>query len=216
MTTMKFLEPRIDPIALSASEAQEMLARIVRHFAGRGAAQPSLRIVSGNRRSCANNLRVSIHQRGLDVPTLVHEAAHALDPRWSKPRPLIPERRKGRYAVSAQGMLVQVPVWRRKAIRWHDRGHVRRMARIWRWLVREGLEAALLAVAGKAATAERRQARAACPPPLPDRIARREAQVARLLRRLRGLETRLRTARRSLAALRRAQAKAMFHVQHSP
>lgn len=168
--------PDLQALVLSRDEAREMVRRAMRWVGGRGAFQPTVAFTSGRRLSRAGSGLVTLNADHLSALLVAHECGHELDVR------------------------ARHPLGRRI---WHGKRHRRIVDRLARWMRREGLESVIARVARRAETVARREARAACPPSLDDRIARRVEQCARLERRIRSLTTRLRTARRSLVALER-------------
>jgi len=101
----------------------------------------------------------------------------------------------------------------RRGPRCHNKAHRRVVDRFCAWILEQGWtegslahEVALEGIQRKAQALEDRRS-AAEPPPIDDRIARRQVQVKRLETRIKALGTRLKTALRSLSALRRVKAK---------
>jgi hypothetical protein len=175
-------------MGLSKWEAEEGIKRLCRHFR---IALPRLNLREAHRESGRANAYMLTMSIAGGWRLLAHELAHT----WHSQRC----HRETRLALVRGEETVTVP--------WHGKDHRRLVDRILRYVERQGWHRGGLA---EAAAYRERQARdgkaermAACPSPLESRIAHREEQVARLTRKIKALETRRRTAMRSLAALRR-------------
>lgn len=175
--------PVLHKSSMKVAEAEEALRRWCKHF---NVEPVKLLVTSGNRYSKAWWNRIQLNMDWANWLTLAHEFAHT----WCR----VQQTGRGQRA--------------------HGKEHAERVDILCRWIEREGWhtgnlahEMALKEDAKRARGYERAASR---PPPPSDRqlkILRRRAQVARLERKVKALTTRLRTAKRSLAALERAEAK---------
>ena len=184
---------------MGAAEAELGIRRIAAHFGlslrgthnnkGFRLGEPvSIRFTSGNRRSRAGFYRIIINLDWADWLVIAHEVAHTY-----YVRRLAFETRSGRNA--------------------HGRRTAGIIDRFAAWIVEQGWHLGTLAheVAAeeesRAARHAVREREAAMPEPIDARISRRRAQVKRLEAKLKGTTTRLKKARRSLAALERSAAR---------
>jgi len=148
-----------------------------------------VRLTRGRRVSCAGKYSITINREYVSWLLIAHEVAHTY---WYIKHS--PTRRASRNA--------------------HGPAHAGITDRFCAWITDQGWHLGTLAhevALAEAATAQQAQHRAlvaATPPPVDMRIAQREAQVARLTRKIKALTTRRGKALRSLAALKRVQAKA--------
>jgi hypothetical protein len=172
---------------LGAEEAEAGIRRLANHF-GLSLKQVEIRFTSGNRSSQAGRWDITLNLDRASWLTVAHELAHNY-----YRRKYSFERRQGRNE--------------------HGPALARIIDRFAAWIMEQGWHlgtlAHELAVAGEARAARRASAEraAATPEPVEARIARRRAQVKRLEAKLKGTATRLKKARRSLAALERSAAR---------
>lgn len=170
---------------IDRDEAELGLRRLAANF-GLSLRRVSVEFTSGNRWSRGGCNLVRINTDNISWLLVAHELAHC----WIS-------RKHSRHSGP----------------RWHNKAHRRVVDRFCGWILEQGWlegslahEVALEAIQRKAQALEDRSS-AAEPPPIDDRIARRAAQVRRLETRIKALTTRLKTARRSLAALERVRTK---------
>lgn len=171
---------------LSEAEALIAVAKLQRHFMSSRARARYLRPIrvtfhgTGGSRAWAGQITFA-HESShgcLNWLTVAHEFAHCWD----------------------------IAMFPGHEFRRHDRNHAKLVDRACRYLTKLGWRTGELAHQ-VAVVRERRaeRAKAAAMPPSPDaRIAQREAQVRRLERKMKALGTRLKKAKRSLNALKRA------------
>lgn len=168
---------------IGAEEAELGIRTLATHF-GLSLKHVDIRFTQGRRWSKGGYNTIVINLDGASWLLIAHEVAHCYQQRKLK-RPR----------------------------RWHSKAHRRITDRFCAWILTQGwMEGALaheVALEGlqreARATEERRLA--AEPPPIDQRITHRQAQVKRLETKIRMLTTRLKTAKRSLAALERVAAK---------
>lgn len=178
--------PLLHATRCSEVEAQEAIRRLWVHFAGRKYEQPQLSFTSGNRISRGGRFSIRLNVDGMNWLLVIHELAHSLDAlRFHQ----------GRQSSEA---------------RWHSKYHAKWVDRLADYVAElswpTGGLAQEIAIRELAALRSRFLA-AARKTSIDERIAHREEQVARLEKRIRALTTRTKTARRSLAALRRVKAR---------
>jgi hypothetical protein len=184
----------------TASEAEEAVKRLWLHFAGRKAIRvltrgagfvreqnfPLVKFTKGNRLSCANLRHVTLNTDYLTWLVVIHEVAHSLD-EWK-------EKTGGRSSTH----------------HWHSKHHARWVDKLVAYVEAMGWCTGSLAheLALREETQRNRAQRAACEPSRAERIAHKEGLISRLERKVRSLESRIASHRRSISALRRADAKA--------
>lgn len=174
----------------SKDEVLEAIRRLWLHFAGRKALKffsggvlytsPKVGWTSGNRVSCANLYSITLNTDGLNWLLVLHELAHSLD-----------------HLREKQGRRSSETVW-------HSKHHQRWVDRLVAYVTDLGWLTGNLAheLALRDVAAATRKKLAARGPSIDERIAHREEQVARLEKKVRALNTRIKTAKRSLTALR--------------
>lgn len=199
--------PLLHCTTCSTDEAKEATRRLWRHFAKAKrvrrwdeklrevrlvrdkSLEPDVRFTSGNRLSnykqYSGRITLNTNRAYLNWLTVIHEAAHAIDHLREK---------QGRRSSEA---------------RWHSKYHAALVDRLAAYVVELGWHTGNLAheLALRQDRGIERAKSAARGPSLEERIAHREEQVARLEKKIRALTTRSKTAKRSLAALRRSKAK---------
>jgi hypothetical protein len=208
MTWLKYYEeerqrlPEMHATRCSPGEAQEAIRRMARHFK---VPVRTVEFTSGHRSSRAfGSYRIVFNAEALSWRLVAHEFAHC----WhSVDRRARVQRAGG--PLTPRGQRIEKE-------RAHGKRHAKLVDRAVAYIVKKGWHAGVLQ-AKQNELATRRAARAAklaTPPTLEERqvlrekrIAKREEQAARLERRIKSLTTRLKKARRSIGALRRAQAK---------
>jgi hypothetical protein len=172
---------------LGPAEATAGIKRLANHF-GLSLKNVDIDFTSGNRWSRAGGYHIILNLDWASWLTVAHEVGHCY------------YRRK--YSWEYQ-----------KKHNAHGKAHARIVDRFAAWIMAQGWhEGALahevaLAETARASRQQEHERAAATPPPIEARIARRRAQVKRLEAKLKGTTTRLKTARRSLAALERAAAR---------
>jgi hypothetical protein len=172
---------------LGEEEAEAGIGRLANHF-GLSLKQVDIGFTSGNRWSRAGRHNITLNLDWASWLTVAHELAHTYY----------------RHKYSFE---------RRRGHNEHGPALARIIDRFAAWIMEQGWHlgtlAHELAVAGEARAARRASAEraAATPEPVEARIARRRAQVKRLEAKLKGTATRLKKARRSLAALERSAAR---------
>lgn len=218
--------PQLNVALCSFAEAQEAIRRWAKHY---DLPSPQIAQTTGRRRSYANAVWIVLNTNywGTHVPqgkdwrtlcwrTVAHEFAHFwMFRQWPDNRPVC-RSCDGTGTWRPEGASVSYPcakckgqkrLGKKRNRHHHGQEHVERVDILCKWILREAWErgtiAHELALKDQARTTKRRERAAAMPNPIEVRIARREEQVKRLTRKVKNLTTRLNSARRSLAALRR-------------
>lgn len=172
---------------LGPAEATAGIKRLANHF-GLSLKDVDIDFTSGNRWSRAGGCHITLNLDWASWLTVAHEVGHTY------------YRRK--YSWEYQ-----------KKHNAHGKAHARIVDRFAAWIMAQGwhegtlAHEVALAETARAARQQERERAAATPEPIEARIARRRAQVKRLEAKLKGTTTRLKKARRSLAALERAAAR---------
>jgi hypothetical protein len=183
--------PALKAAQCTAAEATIAVKKLWRHFAKahpftrRKPEPPPLVFTSGSRNSSAGYFRIKLNRDGLSWLTVIHEVAHSLE-------------HYKRVVTAVQG-----------AHRWHGKAHKKIVDRLAKWIVAKGWPAGALRekLEERDSRLAERARVAAMPAPIETRIAKRDEQIKRLERRVAGLQTRIKTARRSRAALLRVKEK---------
>jgi hypothetical protein len=206
MSYLKYYEdeharhPVLHVAKCTPAEAEEAVRRLWHHFAGRKAirvlqsgvgfvreqSSPIVRFTSGNRSSRASLKRVTLNTDGLNWLLVAHEVAHSLDELREK---------QGRRSSES---------------RWHSKHHARWVDRLCAHIAELGWPSGSLAhdMALREAHQRERMRSAACPPSRAERIAHKEMLMSRLEKKVRALQSRIASHRRSISALRRAAERA--------
>lgn len=169
---------------IGQAEALEIIRRLCARFY---LSYKELQIVftNGRRRTWARKYAMTFNIRWLNYRTICHELAH----------------------------VYHLQKTRRGGERYHGRKHAQIVDRMCGWLIEQKIH--LGSVAHEIALEEIERAkrdveqkvRAAMPEPVESKIAHRVEQIKRLERKVKSLTTRLKSARRSLAALQRSAQK---------
>lgn len=198
--------PVLHKAKCTPAEAEEAIKRLWTKFAGRKALTelgyvitwknpwtpsehikyPLVRFTSGSRHSRASMTRITLNRDVLTWLLVIHELAHSLD-----------------HLREKQGK-------RSSEHRWHSKHHARWVDRLAEYITAEGWPSGNLAheLALKEAGTRERAREASKPPERSARIAHKEALVARLEKKVKALTSRIKSHKRSIAALKRAEAKA--------
>jgi len=176
---------------IGQAEAQEIIRRLCSRFY---LSYKGLQIgfTSGRRGTWASKCSMTFNIRWLNYRTICHEVAHVYH--------LQKTRRYGEL--------------------YHGRKHAQIIDRMCGWLIEQKIHLGAVAheIALKEVEQSKRAAeqkvRAAMPEPVESRITHRIEQIKRLERKVKTLTTRLKSARRSLAALQRVAHKKKESVPH--
>jgi hypothetical protein len=195
----RYAEQMKEDLAPTREEIEIAVRKLCRHFK---LGAPSLRFTSGNRRSRAGASRIIINMDRASWHTIAHEVAHTMD---------FVDRRK-RIAAMQPLQAAHAARWRKIVHRrYHGKWHTKFMDRIYDYIVANDWNKGALKLKVEQVESVREERVAAKGTALNSRarkIELRRAQILRLGRKIKALDTRLRRARRSLGALERAEARA--------
>jgi len=194
--------PQLYATKLTPEEALIAVAKLVRHF---GTPDCAVQFTSGSRISKGFSNRILLNVDCLNWLLVAHEFAHFWDGRHDEERRIQAIRQTQISLGRPQDQLTPLPPPHRP----HDKFHARLVDRACRYIVKQRWNLGEIAhgLALKKEHVEEKVRLAAKPPPIEVKIAKREEQIARLTKRIKSLTTRRQSAERSLAVLRRFQAK---------